>query len=99
MIVLLALGFDTANFLSKDFWNQQLVILRNKKFYLIRTSEASFAIFDENRFPRLYLKLHIGNNIKELVTEEPQGYGHLKSAFKENVLENTGLEQLRFNGI
>ena len=45
------------------------------------------------------MNLHVGNEIKELVGDEPQGYYHLKSAFKENVIENTGLEQLRFNGI
>jgi hypothetical protein len=90
---------NTANFLSKDFWHHQSVILRNKKYYPIRTGEGSFAIFDEKRFARPYLNLDIGNYIKELVTDEPQGYDHLKSAFKENVLENTILELLRFNGI
>ena len=74
-------------------------MLRNRGFYLIRTEKGSFAIFDEKRFARPYLNLDIGNSIKKLVADEPQGYDHLKSAFKENVLENTGLEQLRFNGI
>ena len=90
---------NTANFLSKDFWHQQSIILRNKGYYLItcyyliRTGEGSFAIFDEKKFARPYLNLHVGNEIKELVGDEPQGYYHLKSAFKENVIENTGLEQ------
>lgn len=30
---------------------------------------------------------------------EPEGFDHLKRAFNENVLENAGLEQLRFYGI
>ena len=46
---------NTANFLSKDFWHQQSIILRNKNYYLIRTGEGSFAIFDEHSFPRPYL--------------------------------------------
>jgi hypothetical protein len=45
------------------------------------------------------LNLYVGSEIKELVGDEPQGYYHLKSAFKENVIENTGLEQLRFDGV
>lgn len=31
-------------------------------------------------------------------TIEPNGYDNLKKAFKESILENTALEQLRFNG-
>jgi hypothetical protein len=90
---------NSANFLSKDFWHQQSVILRNKNYYLIRTGEGSFAIFDEHRFLRPYLNLDIVNDFTELSEDAPQGFDHLKSAFRENILENTGLEQLRFNGV
>jgi hypothetical protein len=31
---------NTANFLSKDFWHQQSITLRNKSYYLIRTSTS-----------------------------------------------------------
>jgi hypothetical protein len=44
------------------------------------------------------LNLDIDNNITELSVDNPDGFNHLKSAFKESILENTGLEQLRFNG-
>jgi hypothetical protein len=74
-------------------------MLRNKNCYLIRTGEGSFAIFDEHHFSRPYLNLEVNNEVKELSEEMPQGYDHLKLAFSENILENTGLEQLRFNGI
>ena len=90
---------NTANFLSKDFWHQQSIILRNKNYYLIRTGEGSFAIFDEHRFPRPYLNLGVNSNFIELLEDSPQGFNYLKSAFRENILENTGLEQLRFNGV
>lgn len=90
---------NTAIFLSKDFWHYQSKVLRNKGYYLIRTGKGSFAIFDEKQFPRPYLNLDISNNIIPLNKDEPEGYDQLKLAFKENVLENAGLEQLRFNGI
>ena len=90
---------NTANFLSKDFWHQQSIVLRNKNYYLIRTGAGSFAIFDEHRFSRPYLNLQKDNHILELPETAPNGFEYLKSAFNENVLENTGLEQLRFNGI
>lgn len=89
---------NTANFLSKDFWDQQSKVLTNRHQYLIRTGEGSFAIFDETRFPRPYLELNTDNLI-ELQPKEPVEYENLKTAFKENVLENAALEQLRFNGI
>jgi len=87
---------NTANFLSKDFWSQQSKVLTNRNYYLIRTGEGSFAIFDENEFPRPYLDLRIENTV-EIIGEEPTGYDNLKKAFEENLLENTALEQLRFN--
>jgi hypothetical protein len=90
---------NTANFLSKDFWHYQSSTLTSRGFYLIRTGKGSFAIFDENKFPRPYLNLSIGNNIMDLVIDEPDGFDQLKSAFKENILENTALEQPRFNGV
>src|SRR5947209_2498161 len=55
---------NTANFLSKDFWSQQSKVLTKKNYYLIRTGEGSFAIFDESRFPRPYLDLKIENHIE-----------------------------------
>ena len=88
---------NTATFLSKDFWYEQPTILTNSGFYIIRTGEGSFAIFDEKIFPSPYLKFDIKNLI-EIDIEEPNGYDNLKNAFKENILENSALEQLRFNG-
>jgi hypothetical protein len=88
---------NTANFLSKDFWHEQPTILTNNGYYIIRTGEGSFAIFNENIFPSPYLKFNI-ENVIEISTEEPNGYDNLKTAFKENILENSALEQLRFNG-
>jgi hypothetical protein len=90
---------NTANFLSKDFWHHQSKTLTSRGFYLIRTGKGSFAIFDENKFPRPYLNLNISNNIIDLVIDEPAGFEQLKSAFRENILENTALEQPRFNGV
>jgi hypothetical protein len=88
---------NTATFLSKDFWYEQPTILINSGFYIIRTGEGSFAIFDEKIFPSPYLKFDI-KNVIEIGIEELNGYDNLKSAFKENILENSALEQLRFNG-
>jgi hypothetical protein len=90
---------NTAHFLSKDFWHYQSKALTSRGFYLIRTGKGSFAIFDKDKFPRPYLNLNIGNNIIDLVIDEPDGFDHLKSAFKENIIENTALEQPRFNGV
>jgi hypothetical protein len=45
------------------------------------------------------MNLNIGNNIIDLVIDQPNGFDQLKSAFKENILENTALEQPRFNGV
>lgn len=59
---------------------------------------GSFAIFDERKYSRPYLQLDIGNDVTELTADEPAGFDDLKLAFTQNVLENTGLEQLRFNG-
>ncbi len=89
---------NAANFLSKDFWSQQSKVLTSRNHYLIRTGEGAFAIFDENRFPRPYLDLKTDNMI-ELESEEPVEYENLKTAFKENILENAALEQLRFNRV
>jgi len=89
---------NTAQFLSKDVWYQQPSVLTEKGYYLIRTDERSFVIFDENVFPSPYLDLKI-ENPEYLYTLEPYGYEHLKKAFGENIIENTALEQLRFNGV
>ena len=44
--------------------NQQLTIVRNNGFYIIRTGEGFFAIFDEKIFPSSYLKFDIENVIE-----------------------------------
>jgi hypothetical protein len=44
------------------------------------------------------LKLSLKDAI-EISVREPEGFNHLKMAFNENILENAGLEQLRFYGI
>ena len=88
---------NTATFLSKDFLHEQPTILTNNGYYIIRTGEGHFAIFDEKVFSSPYLKINI-ENVIEMNTIEPDGYDNLKKAFKENILENTALEQLRFNG-
>jgi hypothetical protein len=87
---------NTATFLSKDFWHEQPTILTNNGYYIIRTGEGSFAIFDEKVFSSPYLKFDI-KNVIEIKSVEPDGFGYLKNAFKENILENSALEQLRFN--
>ena len=89
---------NTANFLSKDFWHEQSRILRDQNYYLIRAGRGSFVILDEKQFPMPYLDLNI-ENATEIPVEEPEGFDNLKKAFNENILENAGLEQLRFNGI
>ena len=94
---------NTASLLSLDFWNQQRPILRNKAYYLIRSGKGSFVIFDEKKFYSSYLnseelkKAEV--NAKTIDAFEPKGYEYLKKAFKENIVENTALEQLRFNGV
>jgi len=87
---------NTATFLSIDFWHNQPTILTSNGFYIIRTGEGSFVIFDKNIFPSPYLKFEI-KDVIEIDTTEPSGYDNLKHAFKENILENSALEQLRFN--
>lgn len=89
---------NTANFLSKDFWHEQSRILTDNNYYLIRTGRGSFVILDEKQFPRPYLNLDINAAI-EIPIRKPDGFEHLKKAFDENVLENAGLEQLRFYAI
>jgi hypothetical protein len=89
-------GTNTANYLSKDFWHYQSKILVENNYYLIRTGRGSFAIFDEKRFPRPYLDLKIENPVI-LDTKDPEGFSDLKRAFKENILENSALEQFNFN--
>jgi hypothetical protein len=89
---------NTANFLSKDFWHDQSRILRNNNYYLIRSGRGSFVILDEKQFPRPYLNLDLKNAI-EIPLRDPEGFNHLKRAFDENILENAGLEQLRFYGV
>ena len=89
---------NTANFLSKDFWHEQSRILRENNYYLIRSGRGSFVILDEKNFPRPYLNLNFENAI-EILVKDPEGFDHLKRAFNENILENAGLEQLRFYGI
>lgn len=71
--------------------------MTNSGYYLIRTGEGSFAIFDEEIFSSPYLKFTI-ENVIEIKSVEPDGYDNLKNTFKENILENSALEQLRFNG-
>lgn len=87
---------NTEQLLSLDFWSEQSPVLTKNGYYLIRTGKGSFAIFQENKFPRPYLNLKV-ENAQTLEPAEPQGYENLKSAFKENILENSALEQLRFN--
>jgi hypothetical protein len=89
---------NTVNFLSKDFWHQQSRILTDHNYYLIRAGRGSFVILDEKQFPRPYLNLNV-KNATEIPVEEPEGFDNLKKAFNENILENAGLEQLRFNGV
>jgi len=87
---------NTESLLSLDFWSEQSPVLTKNGYYLIRTGRGSFAIFQENKFPRPYLDLKV-ENTQTLEPSEPQGYEDLKSSFKENILENSALEQLRFN--
>jgi hypothetical protein len=89
---------NTANFLSKDFWHEQSRILRENNYYLVRSGRGSFVILDEKNFPQPYLNLSL-DNATEIPIIDPEGFEHLKRAFSENILENAGLEQLRFYGI
>ncbi len=83
-------------FLSIDFWKKQSPILIKKGYFLIRTGEGSFAILQENKFPRSYLELKL-DDVQTIKSEVPTGYENLKKAFSENILENSALEEIRFN--
>ena len=83
-------------FLSIDFWKKQSSILTKNGYFLIRTGEGSFAILQENKFPRSYLELKL-ENVQTLEPIIPTGYENLKKSFSENILENSALEEIRFN--
>ena len=55
-------------------------------FYIIRTGEGSFLIFDEKIFPSSYLKFDI-ENVIEIGIEECNGYDNLKTHLKKMFLK------------
>jgi len=77
---------NTSPFLSKDFCYEQATILTNNGFYIIRTGESSFAIFDEKIFSSHYLKFDI-KNIIEIGIEECNVYNNLEMHLKKMFLK------------
>lgn len=94
----LNLSGPTPRYLSIDFYSSQLKELRSDNFFVIRTGNGNFVIFDEKRFRRPYLDLDT-SIAEELNYEVPKNFEHLKDAFKENLIEKSSIEHLWFLGI
>jgi hypothetical protein len=91
-------GGNTAFHLSIDFFSRQSKELREQGYFLLRTGQGNFIIFNEQFFSRSYLNLNL-NKFKEITFDVPQDFPHLIEAYKERLTENASLELMHCLGI
>ena len=90
-------------YLSIDFYRQQRRELTDRGWYVIRLGQGSFAVFDNEKYPKPYLELST-SDVKEIEIQQNTSYNLMRKAFKSLDLslksaENTLLELARFYNV
>jgi hypothetical protein len=91
--------------ISLDFWSKpspttstQESILTDKGYYILRSGNGAFRIFDEKIFPKPYLDLKL-TDIEKLEYPKENHWNKLENTFSKTKQENPGLEFLNAFGI